>query len=149
MGIQTPKKVIVVIGTRPEAIKLAPVVLELEKHKANFRTQICVTGQHREMLDQMLRVFGLRPDHDLCVMKPGQNLSDVTAACLTGLDHVLRQECPELLLVQGDTTTTFAAALAAYYHHIPVGHIEAGLRSGNIYAPWPEEVNQPVRAPCL
>jgi UDP-N-acetylglucosamine 2-epimerase (non-hydrolysing) len=136
------KKVIVVIGTRPEAIKLAPVVLELERHRAHFETQICVTGQHREMLDQMLRVFGLRPDHDLGVMKAGQDLTGVTTACLTGLDRVLRQERPAVVLVQGDTTTTFAASLAAYYHHIPVGHIEAGLRTGKKYNPFPEEINR-------
>src|SRR5690348_12016221 len=110
----------VVIGTRPEAIKLAPVVLELEKHRAHFETRICVTGQHWEMLDQMLRVFGLRPHYDLAVMKSGQNLAEVTAACVTGLDKTLRDEPPDLMLVQGDTTTTFAASLAAYYHHIPV-----------------------------
>jgi UDP-N-acetylglucosamine 2-epimerase (non-hydrolysing) len=136
------KKVIVVMGTRPEAIKLAPVVLELQRHREHFETQICVTGQHREMLDQMLRVFGLRPDHDLAVMKGGQDLSGVTTACLTGLDRVLRQEGPAAVLVQGDTTTTFAAALAAYYHHIPVGHIEAGLRTGKKYDPFPEEINR-------
>jgi UDP-N-acetylglucosamine 2-epimerase (non-hydrolysing) len=135
-------KVIVVIGTRPEAIKLAPVVLELQKYPAHFETQICVTGQHREMLDQMLRVFGLQPEHDLGVMKAGQDLTGVTAACLTGLDRVLRQERPALVLVQGDTTTTFAAALAAYYHQIPVGHIEAGLRTGRKYDPFPEEINR-------
>jgi UDP-N-acetylglucosamine 2-epimerase (non-hydrolysing) len=137
-----PKKIIVVIGTRPEAIKLAPVVLELERHQAHFETRICVTGQHREMLDQMLRVFGLRPDYDLGVMKSGQDLAEVTAACLTGLDRVLRQERPALVLVQGDTTTTFAAALAAYYCHIPVGHIEAGLRTGKKHDPFPEEINR-------
>ena len=136
------KKVIVVIGTRPEAIKLAPVVLELQRHPAHFETQICVTGQHREMLDQMLRVFGLRPDYDLEVMKAGQNLAEVTAACLTGLDGILRDERPDFMLVQGDTTTTFAASLAAYYHHIPVGHIEAGLRTGKKYDPFPEEINR-------
>lgn len=142
MGIDHLKKVIVVIGTRPEAIKLAPVVLELQRHPAHFETQICVTGQHREMLDQMLRVFGLRPHHDLGVMKAGQDLTEVTAACLTGLDRVLRQERPTVVLVQGDTTTTFATALAAYYHHIPVGHIEAGLRTGRKYDPFPEEINR-------
>jgi UDP-N-acetylglucosamine 2-epimerase len=137
-----PKKIIVVIGTRPEAIKLAPVVLELERHRAHFETRICVTGQHREMLDPTLRVFGLRPDYDLGVMKSGQDLAEVTAACLTGLDRVLRQERPALVLVQGDTTTTFAAALAAYYYHIPVGHIEAGLRTGKKNDPFPEEINR-------
>jgi UDP-N-acetylglucosamine 2-epimerase (non-hydrolysing) len=137
-----PKKVMVVIGTRPEAIKLAPVVLELERHPADFETQICVTGQHREMLDQMLRVFGLRPDYDLGVMKAGQDLAEVTAACLTGLDRVLRDERPDLVLVQGDTTTTLAASLAAYYYHIPVGHVEAGLRTGKKHEPFPEEINR-------
>ena len=142
MDTHEPKKVMVVIGTRPEAIKLAPVVLELENHRAHFETKICVTGQHREMLDQMLRVFGLRPDYDLEVMKAGQDLAEVTAACLTGLDRVLRHECPDVVLVQGDTTTTLAASLAAYYHHIPVGHIEAGLRTGKKHDPFPEEVNR-------
>jgi UDP-N-acetylglucosamine 2-epimerase (non-hydrolysing) len=138
------KKVMVVIGTRPEAIKLAPVVLELEKHREYFETQVCATGQHREMLDQMLRVFGLRPDYDLDVMKPGQNLAEVTAGCLTGLDHILRQARPDLMIVQGDTTTTLAASLAAYYHHVPVGHVEAGLRTGKKYDPFPEEINRRV-----
>jgi UDP-N-acetylglucosamine 2-epimerase (non-hydrolysing) len=142
MDSNHPQKVIVIIGTRPEAIKLAPVVLELQRHPAYFETQICVTGQHREMLDQMLRVFGLRPNYDLAVMKAGQDLTGVTAACLTGLDRVLRQERPALVLAQGDTTTTFAAALAAYYHHIPVGHIEAGLRTGRKFDPFPEEMNR-------
>ena len=132
----------VVIGTRPEAIKLAPVVLELERHRTHFDTKICVTGQHREMLDQMLQVFGLRPDYDLGVMKAGQDLTEVTAACLTGLKPILRDERPDLVLVQGDTTTTFAASLAAYYHHIPVGHIEAGLRTGKKDDPFPEEINR-------
>jgi len=139
-----PKKVMVVIGTRPEAIKLAPVVLELERHCADFQTQICVTGQHRQMLDQMLRVFGLRPDFDLAVMKVGQDLAEVTAACLKGLDRILRDERPDLVLVQGDTTTTLAASLAAYYYHIPVGHVEAGLRTGKKYDPFPEEVNRRI-----
>ena len=142
MNTNHRNKAIVVIGTRPEAIKLAPVVLELRRHRTHFETQICVTGQHREMLDQMLRVFGLRPDHDLGVMKAGQDLTGVTAACLTGLDRVLREERPAVVLVQGDTTTTFAASLAAYYHHIPVGHIEAGLRTGKKYDPFPEEINR-------
>jgi len=142
MDTQGPKKVMVVIGTRPEAIKLAPVMLELEKHREHFETRICVTGQHREMLDQMLRVFSLRPEYDLGVMKSGQDLAGVTAACLTGLDRILRRERPALVLVQGDTTTTFAAALAAYYCHIPVGHIEAGLRTGKKNDPFPEEINR-------
>lgn len=142
MDSHEPKKVMVVIGTRPEVIKLAPVVLELQRHQAHFETRICVTGQHREMLDQMLRVFRLRPHYDLGVMKSGQDLAEVTAACLTGLDRVLRQERPALVLVQGDTTTTFAAALAAHYLHIPVGHIEAGLRTGKKQDPFPEEINR-------
>jgi UDP-N-acetylglucosamine 2-epimerase (non-hydrolysing) len=115
----------VVIGTRPEAIKLVPVVVELERHRAHFETQVCVTGQHRGMLDQMLQVFGLRPDHDLGVMKAGQGLAEVSAACLTGLDWVLRHERPDLVLVQG-TRRTLPPRLR-YYNHIPVGHIEAGL----------------------
>jgi UDP-N-acetylglucosamine 2-epimerase len=134
----------VVIGTRPEAIKLAPVVLELRNHRTHFDTQICVTGQHREMLDQMLRAFGLRPDYDLRVMKEGQDLAAVMAACLAGLSGVLRDQRPDLVLVQGDTTTTLAASLAAYYYRIPVGHIEAGLRTGKKYDPFPEEVNRRV-----
>jgi UDP-N-acetylglucosamine 2-epimerase (non-hydrolysing) len=138
------KKVLVVIGTRPEAIKLAPVVLELERYRSHFKTEICVTGQHREMLDQMLRVFGLKPHYDLGVMKAGQDLAGITAACLTGLDRVMREEHPDVVLVQGDTTTTFAASLAAYYCHVPVGHIEAGLRTGKKYDPFPEEVNRRV-----
>jgi UDP-N-acetylglucosamine 2-epimerase (non-hydrolysing) len=142
LNIRNRKRVMVVIGTRPEAIKLAPIALELEKHREFFETKICVTGQHREMLDQMLKVFGLRPDHDLGVMTAGQTLAGVTAACLTGLDRVLGEERPDLLLVQGDTTTTFAASLAAYYHRIPVGHIEAGLRTGKKYDPFPEEINR-------
>ena len=136
------KKVFVIIGTRPEAIKLAPVVLELRRCPEHFDTRICSTGQHREMLDQMLRVFGLRPDYDLGVMKAGQNLAEVTAGCLTGLDRILRDEPPDLMLVQGDTTTTLAASLAAYYHHVPVGHIEAGLRTGKKHDPFPEEINR-------
>ena len=142
LSTNSRKKIIVVIGTRPEGIKLAPVVLELKKHQSEFETQICVTGQHREMLDQMLGVFGLLPDYDLEVMKAGQDLSGVTSACVTGLDRILRQECPALVLVQGDTTTTFAAALAAYYNHVPVGHVEAGLRTGKKNDPFPEEINR-------
>ena len=137
-----PRKIMIVIGTRPEAVKMAPVVLELQKHAEHFNHQICVTGQHRQMLDQMLLVFGLRPDHDLGVMKTGQSLAEVTAACISGLDVVLRRECPDVVLVQGDTTTTLSASLAAYYHRIPVGHIEAGLRTGRKYDPFPEEVNR-------
>jgi len=142
LDTQKNKKVMVVIGTRPEAIKLAPVVLELERHRSDFESRICVTGQHREMLDQMLQVFNLRPDYDLGVMKAGQDLSEVTSACLTGLNRILQQERPDLVLVQGDTTTTLAASLAAYYQHIPVGHIEAGLRTGKKHDPFPEEINR-------
>lgn len=138
------KKIVVVIGTRPEAIKLAPVVLELERNRSHFETQICVTGQHREMLDQMLQVFSLRPHFDLGVMKAGQNLAEVTSACLNGLNGIFQQERPDLVLVQGDTTTTLAASLAAYYQHIPVGHIEAGLRTGKKNDPFPEEINRRV-----
>lgn len=138
------RKVMVVIGTRPEAIKLAPVILELGKHQDCFGTTICVTGQHREMLDQMLGVFGLRPDHDLAVMKPGQTLSDVTSACLAGMDRVIELERPDMVLVQGDTTTTLAASIAAFYKRVPIGHIEAGLRTGKKYDPFPEEINRRV-----
>ena len=119
-------------------------MLELKKRRAHFETQICVTGQHREMLDQMLRVFGLRPDYDIGVMKARQGLAEVTTACLKGLDRVLRDERPGLVLVQGDTTTTLAASLAAYYYHIPVGHVEAGLCAEKKYDAFPEEVNRRV-----
>lgn len=132
----------VVIGTRPEAIKMAPLVLELRKYPVLFDTRICATGQHREMLDQMLGAFGLRPDCDLGVMKAGQTLAGVTSSCLIGLDEVLRREQPDVVLVQGDTTTTLAASLAAYYCRIPVAHVEAGLRTGKKYDPFPEEVNR-------
>jgi UDP-N-acetylglucosamine 2-epimerase (non-hydrolysing) len=134
----------VVIGTRPEAIKMAPLVLEMKNHSNFFSTQICTTGQHREMLDQMLSVFGLKPDCDLGVMKAGQDLAGVTSSCLTGLDEVLRRESPDVVLVQGDTTTTLAASMAAYYHRIPIGHVEAGLRTGKKYEPFPEEVNRRI-----
>ena len=136
------KKVMVVIGTRPEAIKMAPVVLELEKHPAHFQTQICATGQHREMLDQMLQVFGLRPSCDLGIMKAGQDLAGITAECLAGMSQVLQRERPDVVLVQGDTTTTLSASLAAYYCRIPVGHVEAGLRTGRKFDPFPEEINR-------
>ena len=132
----------VVLGTRPEAIKLAPVVLELRKHPARFDTRICVTGQHREMLDQMLQVFDLRPDDDLEVMTAGQDLAHVTSACLTGLGRVMGEQRPDLVLVQGDTTTTLSASLAAYYVRSLVGHVEAGLRTGKKYDPYPEEINR-------
>jgi len=130
-----------VFGTRPEAIKMAPVVTALAA-TPGVRSRICVTGQHRQMLDQVLELFAIRPDHDLALMKPGQDLTDVTCAALTGLRSILAIEKPDLVLVQGDTTTAFAGALAAFYQRIPVGHIEAGLRTGDLAAPWPEEGNR-------
>lgn len=135
------RKALVVFGTRPEAIKLAPVIMELRNSRA-FEVVTCATGQHREMLQQTLEVFGIRPDYDLDIMKPGQTLAEVTTAALAGLDKILQQERPGVVLVQGDTTTTFVASLAAYYHRIPIGHVEAGLRTGNRYSPFPEEINR-------
>lgn len=134
-------RVLSIFGTRPEAIKMAPVVLALEESDA-FESSVCVTAQHRQMLDQVLELFGMRPDHDLDIMQPGQDLFDVTARSLLGLRDILRSERPDLVLVQGDTTTCFTAALAAFYERIPVGHIEAGLRTGNLAAPFPEEANR-------
>lgn len=136
------KKIILVFGTRPEAIKMAPLVKELEKYPSEFQTLICVTGQHREMLDQVLRLFEITPDYDLDIMQQGQTLYDVTSRVLCGFGQVLQKERPDLVLVHGDTTTSMAAALASYYEQIPVGHVEAGLRTGNIYSPWPEEMNR-------
>ena len=136
------KKILIVFGTRPEAIKMAPVILELSKYSAIFDSRVCVTAQHREMLDQVLRLFDIIPEYDLGVMQPGQSLGDITCRVLAGLDPILEEFEPDILLVHGDTTTTFAASLAAYYRRIPVGHVEAGLRTGNIYSPWPEEVNR-------
>lgn len=138
------KKVMLVFGTRPEAIKMAPLVKALQQDAASFQTQVCVTGQHREMLDQVLHLFGITPDYDLNIMKQGQDLYDVTARVLTGMREVLRQAQPDVVLVHGDTTTSAAAALAAFYQQIPVGHIEAGLRTHNIYSPWPEEMNRQI-----
>lgn len=138
------KKVMLVFGTRPEAIKMAPLVKEFQKHPEVFRTVVCVTGQHRQMLDQVLEIFGIRPDHDLNIMKQGQDLFDVTARVLTGMRDVLDAERPDIVLVHGDTTTSTAAALAAFYRQIPVGHVEAGLRTHNIYSPWPEEMNRQI-----
>ena len=135
------KKVLLVFGTRPEAIKMAPVYKQL-KRSQKVQVKVAVTGQHREMLDQVLKLFEIKPDFDLKVMKPGQGLTEITAAVLTGLKPVLEEFEPDLLLVHGDTTTTFSASLAAYYRQIPVGHVEAGLRTGNIYSPWPEEINR-------
>ncbi|MBR9879734.1 MAG: UDP-N-acetylglucosamine 2-epimerase (non-hydrolyzing) [Gammaproteobacteria bacterium] len=134
-------KTLCVFGTRPEAIKMAPLALALAGDP-RFDAQVCVTGQHREMLDQVLELFGIIPEHDLAIMKPGQDLTDVTAAILHGMKPVLAAVQPDIVLVHGDTATTFAAALSAYYQHIPVGHVEAGLRTGDLYSPWPEEANR-------
>lgn len=136
------KKVMLVFGTRPEAIKMAPLVKEFQKHPEDFETVVCVTGQHREMLDQVLKIFGIRPDYDLNIMKQGQDLYDVTAKVLLGMRDILKEVAPDVVLVHGDTTTSMATALAAFYQQIPVGHVEAGLRTHNIYSPWPEEMNR-------
>lgn len=136
------KKVMLVFGTRPEAIKMAPLVKEFQKQKEWVETVVCVTGQHREMLDQVLEIFGIKPDYDLNIMKQGQDLYDVTARVLTGMRDVLKEERPDVVLVHGDTTTSTAAALSAFYLQIPVAHVEAGLRTHDIYSPWPEEMNR-------
>jgi len=136
------KRIMLVFGTRPEAIKMAPLVKAFQKDTDNFQTIVCVTGQHREMLDQVLGIFEIIPDYDLNIMKQGQDLYDVTARVLTGLRDVLKESYPDIVLVHGDTTTSMAAALAAFYQQIPVGHVEAGLRTHNIYSPWPEEINR-------
>ena len=133
-----------VFGTRPEAIKMCPLVQEFQKYPKDFDTIVCVTGQHREMLDQVLRIFEVTPDYDLNIMKQGQDLYDVTARVLTGMRDVLKETQPDVVLVHGDTTTSTAAALAAFYQQIPVGHVEAGLRTHNIYSPWPEEMNRQI-----
>lgn len=133
-----------VFGTRPEAIKMAPLVKEFQKHPEAFQTIVCVTGQHRQMLDQVLQLFEITPDYDLNIMKQGQDLYDVTARVLTGMRDVLKEAQPDVVLVHGDTTTSTAAALAAFYQQIPVGHVEAGLRTHNIYSPWPEEMNRQI-----
>lgn len=138
------KKIMLVFGTRPEAIKMCPLVKEFQKYPDDFETIVCVTGQHREMLDQVLRIFGVKPDYDLNIMKQGQDLYDVTARVLTGMRDVLKECKPDVVLVHGDTTTSTAAALAAFYQQIPVGHVEAGLRTHNIYSPWPEEMNRQI-----
>ena len=135
-------KILLVFGTRPEAIKMAPLVKEFQNHPEQFKTIVCVTGQHREMLDQVLHLFEIKPDYDLNIMKQGQDLYDVTARVLIGMRDVLKEAQPNLVLVHGDTTTSTAAALAAFYQQIPVGHVEAGLRTHNIYSPWPEEMNR-------
>ena len=138
------KTVMLVFGTRPEAIKMAPLVKMFESYPERFETVVCVTGQHREMLDQVLRIFDIRPDYDLDIMRPGQDLYDVTARVLTGTRDVLRKVGPDIVLVHGDTTTSMAAALAAFYQRIPVAHVEAGLRTHDIYSPWPEEMNRQI-----
>ncbi len=138
------KKVMLVFGTRPEAIKMCPLVKEFQKYPETFQTTTCVTGQHREMLDQVLNIFNVTPDYDLNIMKKGQDLYDVTARVLTGMRDVLKEVQPDVVLVHGDTTTSTAAALAAFYQQIPVGHVEAGLRTHNIYSPWPEEMNRQI-----
>ena len=138
------KKVLLVFGTRPEAIKMCPLVKEFQKYPSDFETVVCVTGQHREMLDQVLRIFDVTPDYDLNIMKQGQDLYDITSRVLTGMREVLDKVRPDVVLVHGDTTTSTAAALAAFYRQIPVGHVEAGLRTHNIYSPWPEEMNRQI-----
>ncbi len=138
------KTVMLVFGTRPEAIKMCPLVKEFQKYPNDFRTIVCVTGQHREMLDQVLQIFEVTPDHDLNIMKQGQDLYDVTSRVLLGLRDVLKQENPDVVFVHGDTTTSTASAIAAFYQQIPVAHVEAGLRTHNIYSPWPEEMNRQI-----
>ena len=138
------KRVMLVFGTRPEAIKMCPLVKEFQKYPDDFNTIVCVTGQHREMLDQVLKVFGVVPDYDLDIMRQGQDLYDVTSKVLVGMRDVLKEACPDVVLVHGDTTTSTATALAAFYQRIPVGHVEAGLRTRNIYSPWPEEINRQI-----
>lgn len=138
------KKIMLVFGTRPEAIKMAPLVKEFQKYPDKFQTIVCVTGQHRQMLDQVLDIFDIKPDYDLNIMKQGQDLYDVTARVLTGMRDVLSEAKPDVVLVHGDTTTSTAAALAAFYQQIPVGHVEAGLRTNNIYSPWPEEMKRQI-----
>ena len=138
------KTIMLVFGTRPEAIKMCPLVKEFQKHSESFKTVVCVTGQHREMLDQVLSIFDVTPDYDLNIMKQGQDLYDVTARVLTGMHDVFKECKPDVVLVHGDTTTSTAAALAAFYAQIPVGHVEAGLRTHDIYSPWPEEMNRQI-----
>lgn len=138
------KTIMLVFGTRPEAIKMCPLVKEFQKHTDEFKTVVCVTGQHREMLDQVLAIFNVKPDFDLNIMKQGQDLYDVTARVLTGMRDVFKECKPDVVLVHGDTTTSTAGALAAFYAQIPVGHVEAGLRTHNIYSPWPEEMNRQI-----
>lgn len=136
------KTILIVFGTRPEAIKMAPVIKELQRRDNQFNVTVCVTGQHREMLDQVLDIFDIKPDYDLNIMQPGQDLYDISYRILLGMRDVLTKEKPDMVLVHGDTSTSSFAALAAFYQQIPVGHVEAGLRTGNIYSPWPEEMNR-------
>ena len=138
------KTIMLIFGTRPEAIKMCPLVKEYQKHSDKFKTIVCVTGQHREMLDQVLEVFDVKPDYDLNIMQKGQDLTDVTTRILMGLRDIFHECKPDIVLVHGDTTTSTAAALSAFYHQIPVGHVEAGLRTHNIYSPWPEEMNRQI-----
>ena len=138
------KKIMLVFGTRPEAIKMAPLVKAFQQYNDKFETLVCVTGQHREMLDQVLNLFDIKPDYDLNIMKSGQDLYDITARVLLGMRDVLKEAQPDVVLVHGDTTTSIAAALAAFYQQIPVGHVEAGLRTYNMYSPWPEEMNRQI-----
>lgn len=138
------KTIMLVFGTRPEAIKMAPLIKEFQKYPQLFKTIVCVTGQHRQMLDQVLNIFDITPDYDLNIMKQGQDLYDVTSRVLLGMRDVLKETQPDVVLVHGDTTTSTAAALAAFYQQIPVGHVEAGLRTHNIYSPWPEEMNRQI-----
>ena len=138
------RRILTVLGTRPEAIKLAPVIVELGRRPDRFVSKVCATAQHREMLDQALSLFGIRPDYDLDIMAPGQTLAQVTGRAVEGLDRVIAKESPDVVLVQGDTTTAFCGALAAYYHQVRVGHVEAGLRTGDKHAPFPEEINRRI-----
>lgn len=138
------KRILLVFGTRPEAIKMVPLVKKFQEYPDFFDTKVCVTGQHREMLDQVLKIFDITPDYDLNIMKQGQDLYDITARVLTGMRDVLKDVKPDIVLVHGDTTTSTAAAIAAFYQQIPVGHVEAGLRTHNIYSPWPEEMNRQI-----
>jgi UDP-N-acetylglucosamine 2-epimerase (non-hydrolysing) len=144
MGKKNKKKILIVFGTRPEAIKMAPVIQIFQHNSNNFDTKVCVTGQHREMLDQVLNVFGIVPDYDLNIMKQDQDLFDITTCVITGIKNIILKFFPDLVLVQGDTTTSMAASLAAFYFKIPVGHVEAGLRTNDIYSPWPEEMNRQI-----
>jgi len=138
------KKILLVFGTRPEAIKMAPLVKEFQKYPEKFYTKVCVTAQHRQMLDQVLDIFDIKPDYDLNIMAPDQDLYDITSKVLLGIRNVLKEFQPDVVLVHGDTTTSMAAGLAAFYHQIKIGHIEAGLRTYNLQSPWPEEMNRQV-----